>query len=186
MGRKSKLSPEQWAEVERRILEGESIRSLAKEFAISDVSIRERIAKNGKIAGVQEVAHKIVEAERSLAALPISAQITAHNLAARLRAISENLAGAAHYGAATAHRLAGIANAKVNEIDDAAPLDGESIDALKGVATLTKMANDSATIGLNLLAANKEQVQKLGEPERKPMTLADFYGRLPKPQPGSA
>jgi hypothetical protein len=163
MGRKSKLSIEQWAEVERRILEGEAVRALAREFGVSEAAIRERIAKYAKVENVQAVARKIVDAELSLAALPIAAQITAQNLAARLRAISDNLAGAAHYGAATAHRLAGMANAKVNEIDDAAPLTGESIEALRGVATLTKMANESATIGLNLIAANKDKVKQLNE-----------------------
>lgn len=165
MGRKSKLTPEQWAEVDRRILEGESIRALAREYGISDSAIRERIAKNGKVENVQVVARKIVDAELSLAALPISSQITARNLADKLRAISDNLAGAAHYGAATAHRLAGIANAKVQEIDDAAPLNAESLESLRGVAALTKLANEASTIGVNLLAANKETVKKLNEPE---------------------
>lgn len=67
-----------------------------------------------------------------------------------------HLAGAARYSAATAHRLSGVAHAKVAGIDDAAPLDDKSRQALGDIAVLTKMANGSAEIGLNLLKANKE------------------------------
>jgi hypothetical protein len=95
----------------------------------------------------------------ALKALPISAQISAHNLADRLKSISAHLAGAADYGASTAHRLAGIANAQVAKIDDADPLGPESLESLKGISALTKLANESSTIAINLLSANKEMVK---------------------------
>ena len=161
MARKSKLSAEQWAEVDRRALEGESQRALAREFGLSNSALTYRYSKIGKHETVREVAAKIVDAERSLAALPIAAQHTAHNLAAKLRSISENLASAAMHGAATAHRLSALANAEVAKVDDAQPLNAESLEAMKGVAALTKLANDSSSIALNLLAANKDAVQKL-------------------------
>jgi ABC-type transporter Mla subunit MlaD len=132
--------------------------------------LRERISAQS--AQIKNVAKQIVDTERAISELPISAQITAHGLASRLRAISENLAGAAHYGAATAHRLAGIANAKVQEIDDAKPLDEQSLDALKGVAALTKMANEASTVGLNLLSANKEAVKQAITPPEDPQSQA--------------
>jgi hypothetical protein len=53
---------------------------------------------------------------------------------------------------------------KVAEIDDAKPLDQQSIDSLKGIAVLTRMANESSEIAVNLLNANKETVKKLNEP----------------------
>ena len=160
MGRKSTLTEAQWKEIERRLLENESARALGREFGISEASIRERTSK---VSQIRAVAEKIVETERALSELPVSAQLTAHNLAAKLRAISDNLASAAHYGAATAHRLTALANTEVAKIDDAKPL--ESAESLKGVAVLTKLANDSAHIALNLLAANKEAVQKINEPK---------------------
>ena len=52
----------------------------------------------------------------------------------------------------------------------------QSGEALRGIAALTSMANEAARTPINLLTANKEQMAKAGEPERKPMTLADFYG----------
>lgn len=157
MGRKSKLTDRQWEQIGKRLLEGEKGRALAKEFGVSESAIRLRFS--AQVAEIKTVANQMVAAESALKALPISAQIAAHNFADQIRSLSGHLLGAANFGAATAHRLSGIAHAKVQEIDDAAPLDAESIESLKGVAVLTRMANDASTIGLNLLSANKEAVK---------------------------
>lgn len=174
MGRKSKLSEKQWGDIERRMLEGEPIRALAREYGISESSIRER--KSAHVETIKTVANQIVATERAVMELPIAAQISAHNLASKLRAISDNLASAAQYGAQTAHRLNALANSEVAKIDDANPL--QSSESLKGVLVLTKLANDSASIALNLLAANKESVQKMNEdapaqPTIDPSKLSD-------------
>lgn len=161
MGRRSKLTEAQWAEIERRVLEGETYRSLAKTYGITEAAIRQRISTQAK--EVKELAHQIVNTEQRLAALPISSQITTQNLAAKLRAISDNLASAAHYGAMTAHRLSGLAHGQLDHIDDANP--ASSADALKNVATLTAMSNEASKTALNLLAANKEKAKELGEEE---------------------
>lgn len=78
-----------------------------------------------------------------------------------LKAISMHLAGAAKYGSATAHRLAGIANGQVAKIDDANPM--ESTEVLQGISALTKMANESSTIGLTLLAANRDAMKQASQ-----------------------
>lgn len=176
MGRPSKLSESQWAEINKRLLNGESQGSLAKEFGVSKAAIQKRFS--GRIETVKTVANQIVEAETALRKLPISDQLAALSLADELRAISMHLAGAGKYGAATAHRLSGIAHAKVQEIDDAAPLNDESIEALKGISVLTKMANDASQIGINLLAANKETVKEMNQqakplPQRVTVTVED-------------
>ena len=67
-----------------------------------------------------------------------------------------HLAGAARFGAATAHRLSGIAHAKVAEIDDAKPMDDESRTALSDIGALTRLANGAAEIGLDLIKATKD------------------------------
>lgn len=157
MGRHSKLTEAQWTEIERRILGGESQRKLADEYDISEAAIRKRLG--ARVKNIKEVANQIVDTEQKIAALPIGAQISAQNLAAKLRSISSHIASAADYGAMTAHRLAGIAHAQVEQIDDAAPLQ-ESMEALRNVDVLTKMANSAGTIALNLLSANKEQARE--------------------------
>lgn len=176
MGRRSKLTDRQWEEIQKRLLAGEKASDLAKEFRVSPATISGRFSKS--IGNVKSVANQILATETALRSLPISEQISAISLADDLRAISKHLAGAGKFGAATAHRLTGIAHAKVQEIDDAAPLNEESIEALKGVAVLTKMANDASTIGLNLLAANKEAVKEMNQqarpiPQRVPVIVED-------------
>lgn len=164
MGRPSKLTDAQWEQIGKRLLAGESAASLAREFKVSTGLISQRFSK--RTQAVKSTADKIVEAERALSFLNVSEQIAARNLADDLKAISEHLAGAARYGAATAHRLSGIAHGKVAEIDDAAPL-GENIESLKNVAVLTRMANEASEIGVNLLKANKDEIDRLNEAARK-------------------
>jgi hypothetical protein len=159
MGRPSKLTDKQWEEIGERLLKGEKAADLAREYGVSKPVISARFSKRTKT--VKSVANQIVATEEALRALPLSEQVQAVSLAEQLRSISNHLAGGANYGAATFHRLAGIAHAKVQEIDDAAPLNEESREALRDVAVLTKMANDAAVTPLNLLAANRETVKQL-------------------------
>lgn len=152
MARPSKLSPAQWAEIDRRLAAGEGVRDLAREFGVSPATVSKRgVSKQSK--QVHVVAKQVAAAQTALAALPVAQQYTALNLADKLRNISSSLASAAELGAATAHRLHALANSEVTKVDDADPM--ASIDSLKNVGVLTKLANDSSHIALNLLAANK-------------------------------
>lgn len=170
MARPSKLTPDQWKIVSKRVIDGESMRALAKEFGVSEGAIRQRV--NTQTAQVKNVAHKLAEAHTALAELPTHQQYMAVSLSEKLRNISDNLAAAAQYGAQTAHRLSALANSEVAKVDDAEPL--ASVENLKGVAALTKLANESATIALNLLSANKETVQRINtsdDSSSKPTTI---------------
>lgn len=71
-----------------------------------------------------------------------------------MRTISTHLSGAARFDAATAHRLAGIANAQVDKVDDSNPM--ESQEVLQAISTLTKMSNEAARIGVDLINASKK------------------------------
>lgn len=176
MGRKSKLTDAQWETIGKRLLEGEPARALAREYGVSEAAVRKRLS--AQCEQIKTVANQLVTAEQAFKSLPISSQIKARTLADKLIAVSDHLVGAAEFGAATAHRLSGIAHAKVQEIDDAAPLNQESMEALKGVAVLTKMANESSEIGVNLLRANKEAVDDINRngTEKVPSGLEHFYG----------
>jgi hypothetical protein len=101
-------------------------------------------------------------------------------LAEELRSISVNLAGAARHGAATAHRLAGIANVKAAAIDADAPLTDVSLTTMRGIAALTRIANDAAATGLTLLNSNKDAVRR-AEAADIPHDLGYFYGEGPDP-----
>lgn len=174
MGRKSALTPEQWVEVERRhFVDGESVNALAKRFGVNESIIRRKIKPNkaeGKNTqeSLRDLALRKLDADRAaneiaeeIAELPISRQNTFNDIYKKLGSITLHLTSAAEFGAATAHRLSGIANAQVDKISDSDPM--ESQEVLQGISALTKMANDASQIGMNLLAANKEQIKEMNQ-----------------------
>lgn len=179
MARPSKLTPDQWEEVGRRVAT-EGVRALAKEFGINAAAISRRFSQQTQ-AQIRNVAQQIVQTQNALSALPPAQQVSAISLADKLRNISTSLASAAELGAATSHRLQQLAHdevAKVNGKDAAA--DGT---ALRGAAGLVQLANQAATIPLNLLASNKERVRELEgfadkvdapAPIRERLNLADW------------
>lgn len=153
-GRKSKLTDKQWAEVEKRVLLGESLRIVAKSYGVTEFALRNHgitsLVKRDKL-----VANQLVTAEENLRALPIESQLLTLDLAASLRSISKHLAAAANNGAATAHRLSNYAHSYTEMIDDNAPL-AVNEEALKAVEKFQDIANKAAQLGVSLLAANKE------------------------------
>lgn len=171
MGRKSKLTDEQWQEVERRLLDGEATRSIARDVEVSEAAIRAR--KSAHVAQVKSVANQVVAAEQAMRALPISAQVSAQNYAAKLRSLMDHTIDAATYGAATSHRLAAIANAELQKVDDANPF--ASMDSLRAIGALTELANKSGAMGLAVLGAAKKQVERVTEHEPEPEVSIDGY-----------
>lgn len=161
MGRPSRLTEKQWQSIGKRLVAGETTSALAREFKVSKSTISERFSE--RTNRVKATAGLIIKTEAALNSLTVSEQVSAQSLADQLRSISGHLAGAANFGAATSHRLSGIAHAQVQKIDDAEPLGAESIESLKGVAALTKLANDSSQIGINLLAANKDMIREAAQ-----------------------
>lgn len=157
MPRLPKLSPDQLADIERRSLLGESVRALAREYGVGESAIRQRLgtqtAKTAHAAQVRSIAHQIADSRLALQTLTPVQQQAALTLADQLAAVSRSLASAAANGAATAHRMAALANAQAQRIDDAAPLADPEV--LRGVAALTAIANSASTIPLGLLAANR-------------------------------
>jgi ABC-type transporter Mla subunit MlaD len=174
MARPSKLTDQQWSEIEKRLLNGESAASLSRAFKISKASVSSRFSE--RVQNVKSVAHQLVAADKAFSLLNVSEQIAARSLADDLKAISTHLAGAAKFGSMTAHRLSGIAHAQAEKVDDAEP--EKSTEALQRIGVLTKMANASSEIGINLLRANKETVDDLnrGGQEKVPSGLNHFYG----------
>lgn len=169
MARPSKLTDAQWEKIGKRLLAGESASSLAREYGISKASVSAKFSE--RVRNVKDAANQIVAAESALSKLNVSEQLAARSLADDLKAISQHLAGAARHGAATAHRLSGIANAKAELIDDASPLDEQGMKTIGEVAVLTKLANSAAEIPLGLLKANKEKVDDMNRGEDSPADM---------------
>jgi transposase-like protein len=176
MARPSKLTDKQWADIEKRALDGEPVRALAREYGVTESPIRLRVKTHAR--PLKEIAKQLATAEMAVEALPVITQVKVRSLADELKDISHHLAGAARLGAETSHLLAGIANAHAQLIDPINPFadDGE---VMKNVVMTTKAANLASEIPLNLLAANKEQTKNLHDIDtEKTKTLSDFYGEL--------
>jgi hypothetical protein len=170
MARPSKLNPQQRLEIAKRLSQGEKAPALAAEYKVSRALISSLFQKRAET--VKAVANQIVAAESALRNLTVSDQLLAVSLADKLRAISSHAASAAENGMMVAHRLTGISRQLVERIDDADP--AASMDDLKAVAAMGRIANDAAHIGLNLLAANKGKVGEDGP--SVPQGLDFFYG----------
>jgi hypothetical protein len=163
VGRLSKLTPEQWEQLKKRLDNGESAAALSREYGVSQPVISNRFSKQSK--DVRKTAELIAEGQNALAALPIAQQYQAISLAEKLRNISNSLAHAAENGAATAHRLSAIANTQAQKINDADPM--ESQEQLQAISALTKIANDAASLGLGLVNANKGTAQEEAKPQSR-------------------
>jgi hypothetical protein len=163
MGRNSKLTDAQWDKIGKRLLAGESTSALAREFGISKASVSARFSGRNKT--VKDAAHTIVAAENALSKLTFPEQRAARTMADDLLAISNHLAGAGRYGAATAHRLSAIAHGRAELIPDTGPLKQEEKDEIQAVAVLTKLANDASQIGIDLIRANKESFEEARKKE---------------------
>ena len=146
MGRPSKLDDRQKAEIGRRLAAGESGRKLAKEFRVSEGTIRANITTHP--SEIRNVAERLAAVETEVAALPVSTQTSVRTLADQLKGISSNVASAALAGSKTATRLATLANEKAEAM-------GVDLKDLPAIAALGKTANEAAGLAMGLLNANK-------------------------------
>lgn len=88
MGRKSKLTDDDWTEVGLRLFAGwESQRAIARRFGISESSLRAHASKFGRASAVSGVAWMLHEADRALRGLSSEEQITARCLADQMRSV---------------------------------------------------------------------------------------------------
>lgn len=173
MAGKSKLSPYEWAEVEKCLLDGETQEVVAARFGIS----RRALTKNmsSRVKAIQDVATQMVDARKALEILPIGSQINAQTLINRLMSISDHMTSAAEYSAKNAHKFSRLANEHLEKVDSDNLL--QNPDSLRMVNGLTSMANEASKIPLGLINASKEQMQKINEPEAENIkSLDDFYG----------
>jgi hypothetical protein len=135
---------------------------LAREFGVDEAAIRRRVSP--QTPQVRSVAVQLAEAQTALAALPLPQQHLAMSLADKLRNISVSYASAAELGAKTAHRFHALANSEAQKVDDANPLSPDSLEAMRGIALLTKIGNDALLPASTLLAANKPTMERIAAP----------------------
>ena len=155
MGRRSKLTEQQWNALSERLLRGESRRSLAKEFGISEAAVREKLS--ARVEETKAVANQIYNTNQLVKSLPMAQQISAQNLAEEMMAISTNLASAGRSGAIIASRIMQIAVQQTRRINKDDPM--ESADVLQGIAALTRISNDASNIGMAVVKQNQSLLE---------------------------
>jgi hypothetical protein len=160
MARPSKLTDKQRSEIQRRHVGGETTRSLAKAYKVSQATVATIVS--GRTDTLKALASSIVRDEMTLQSLPVSDQIIVQTQADRLRGISEGLATAAHHNANVAARFAKMADRrsqnlqKMDDDDPQADLFSEK-DNIAVIRMLVDTATQASAIGSNLLNANKNK-----------------------------
>lgn len=150
MGRKAKLTPQQIKHYQDRHVEGESIRSLAKEAGVSEVTLRGYIGETAR--KINHVANQIVATDLALKSLPIAAQTQAQDRAARIQRMRANLESGMEMLSGNFMRIAAMTQTELAKVDETDLLSEKTIDRLRSVSRLTQMANTSVEVPMRLTA----------------------------------
>ena len=166
MGRyQSKIDEKTQADIIRRIADGESLRSIARDTGIPESTIRSRFSRIS--AQAKTVANQLVDAGARLAELPIAAQAVASDLAARIRYLQDVTTSVAAKGAVVASIMMGEAERRGLEIGPSS-----EVDELASVSGCVRTATEAVKPALTLLAMHKDAVKPESPPV--PRIVVDF------------
>lgn len=163
MGRPSKLSDRQWAEIEQRAVNGESVTALAKEFKIARCQVSNRVSKQKKT--VKTIVGQIK-------ALPVSIQRSVITLAERNIGTRQNVAIIAHEGSTLAARIAIAARERGSAMD----LATATPEDLRPLAAMGSVMETFARVGVT----RDEKAPALAESDAPDLgdVMADLRRRL--------
>ena len=149
MGRLSKLTSKQKAEIGRRLASGETQRALAKEFGVSNGTIGSLFV--GRSTTLKTLARTVAEAEQKVELLSIPEQVIVRDMADQYKSMSQDYTRGASTSLNTATELHQIAAQKVSELDRT----NLQTEDLRLVAALTDTANKASQMSTNLMNLNK-------------------------------
>ena len=177
MGRPSKLTDHQRAEILRRMATGESTRSLAREFGVAESTLRGNLS--AQVPKIRNIANKMVSAEKELAKMPVSAQVATRTFADHLRAINDNVAMAVRASSESAAFLAVAAKDRAREaiLDEARP-DGRRVDPIAQMEAdgLQIATNRALSPAMRLIAATMGKTE--GDEPEQPTSMDELYDKL--------
>lgn len=155
MGRPSKLTPQQWDDVIRRHLDGESISKLAAEFEISRAAMSEKVKERAD--KIKAVANQMVAAEREFKSLPVSDRVHAVTVRDRLSVLMDVYLQTAETAARNSMHMHNLAAEQKQFIDDATPFGSKaSSGAVKSFMSLTMAGNAAMVIPSTILKASQD------------------------------
>ena len=149
---RGKLTDKQLQDAIRRHLNGESIRSIAKELNMSESALRERISTQAK--AIKNASNQIIATHEALSALDKPAQLTAHTHAALIMSLKEGLGRAASNGVAIAEKISAISKRQIENMQDDELIDGEM---LKGIMAAGLVSNTHAKLGIDLISISARE-----------------------------
>ncbi len=170
MGRKSKLSPEQWEEIKRRhIVLGESVNSLAKMYGVNEKTIRIYLGQNKTPnrsetpnseqktikEAIQDASITVIEALKSTG-LPEDDQRIALELANTLTSVKSKLSETANNNLIVALELSKISREGVKHIKSETGVD---VDMLKQLQVLGNVTNNFAFLGNEVNKSAKAKIE---------------------------
>jgi len=170
MGRKSKLSPEQWEEIKRRhIVLGESVNSLAKMYGVNEKTIRIYLGQiqSPKLSespnseqktvkeAIQDASLTVLEALKSTG-LPEDDQRIALELANTMKSVKSKLSETANNNLIVALELSKISREGVKHIKSETGVD---VDMLKQLQVLGNVTNNFAFLGNEVNKSAKAKVE---------------------------
>jgi hypothetical protein len=163
MGRPSNLTNKQWDKIGERLLKGEKLSDLAREYKTSKSSISIRFSKRNET--IKATASLVLEGKNALNKLTVPEQIAVSKQVELLQSIQDHLLNAANYGASTAHKANMFANIKMESLDPHKSLDDpENLKIAKDVIVLAKIANDSSVIGRDFMSDKNRAIEKENQP----------------------
>lgn len=157
MGRPSKLTDAQKADIKRRLGSGETQRSLAKEFGVSLGTICKLF--DGRSETIKTLAVAVARVESQVELLNIDEQVIVRDMANQHKALILDYTRGAALGLKTSNRLRELADLKTSN------LSAETVETegLRLVAALTDTANRASAMATTALTANKgNQVEEHG------------------------
>lgn len=174
-GRKSKLTPLQWAEVSRRLLANETHRDIADAMGVSKASITAHAS--AQLPAIKSVVNAIVESDRQLSELPIPAQSVARSFADDVSSISKHLGKAAKNNAHAAARISDRISARSKMIADDFDENGQGRKDLQVINAMASTVNELSRGGNEILKiAKRDQPEDTGKPTLRQL-LMDSYAK---------
>lgn len=158
LGRPLKLTPNQINDIENRLIGGETVRSLAREYDVSAATISTTFSK--RVKKIKDVTNRVVDVVDKFADLTVIEQAKVFSLADMMREGQMYMAKAAKDGALNAATLADIAKRALSKVDRDDP--GAHAEAIEIGNLCGKAANDHILTMLKLTIAGVGQADGKG------------------------
>ena len=153
MGRPSVLSQPQLIEIGRRMAAVEATRALAREFKLSEATLRRNFSAQAPL--IQDIATRLSTAELDMSRLPVTAQQSTRTLADQMKQVGDSLWSTAESGAKTAAILARKATRRAETLGEDFEEDGQAREDLKAINALSMASNEAVKTAVALANANK-------------------------------